>query len=167
MTCLCLHFPFLLVTTIIVLSGLVTMHRVQGQSMSRIHTHQATSLSLVALPCLCRKCKKELQVSSCLDSDIQPQWNLFTGLCGNVSLCCREQLQRLERHWSLKGKEQPTSSPMNKSEPSRLKCGIRTRFCLFFCIKSNSMDVAPNEAFWLNKSVGSILTFQVKWLSLV
>lgn len=90
MTCLCLDFPFLLVTINIVLSGLVTMHRVQGQSISRIHTHQATSLSLVSLLCLCRRCKKELQVSSCLDWHIQPQWSLFTGLYGNVSLCCTE-----------------------------------------------------------------------------
>lgn len=104
--CLCLYFPFLLVTIIIVLSGLVTMHRVQGQSISRIHTHQATSLSLL---CLCHRCKKGLQVSSCLDSHIQPQWSLFTGLCSNVSLCCRKQLQQLDHHWSLKGKEQPTS----------------------------------------------------------
>lgn len=144
LVCACI-FPFLLVTIIIVLSGLVTMQRVQGQSISRIHTHRATSLSLVSVLCVCRRCKKtKTKKKSCRCHLVwirtyNPS-GAFSQVCAAAFLCAVESSSRdLTITGSPKGGEQPTSSPTKKSEQSWLKCAGHQNmvFCLLLCIKSN------------------------------
>lgn len=141
-------FPFLLVTIIIVLSGLVTMHRVQGQSISRIHTHQATSLSLVSLLCLCRRCKKRAAgviLSGFAHTTPVEPFHRSVRQCFFVPYRARDlTITGLSR-----GRSNLQARPRTSlNRPDWKALAIRMWFCLLLCIKSNSMDAASNEAFW-------------------